>query len=238
MKDLGVVMSDDCSFSEHIKHIVKKAKEMSAWILRTFNTRSSALMLTLWKSLVIPHLDYCSQLWSPLAKGEIQDLESTQRSFVRKIKGLAQFSYWEQLKRLNLKSLERRRERYMIMYIWSILEGIVPNISNANEGIETKNHVRHGRKCVIPIVKRSPYAAVIEASLRVHGAKLFNAMPSSIRNLTNCTKEHFKVKLDEVLLKIPDEPQLRRYTSYRRTDSNSILDMIRLSSVGLSELDM
>ena len=124
----------------------------------------------------------------------------------------------------------------MILYVWKIIEGIVPNISDT-DGIETKSHVRHGRKCIVPIVKRSLYAGAIEASLRVHGTKLFNAMPRSIRNLTGCTKEEFKSKLDEVLWKVPDEPQLRRYTSYRRADSNSIIDMIRLSSVGLYELD-
>ena len=117
VKDLGVLMSDDCSFSEHIKKVVKKAEEMSGWILRTFDTRSPEPMLTLWKSLVIPHLDYCSQLWSPRTKGEIQNLEMTQRSFVRRIEGLAQYSYWEQLKLLNLFSVERRRERYMILYV-------------------------------------------------------------------------------------------------------------------------
>ena len=237
VKDLGVIMSDDCSFSEHINKVVGKAEEISGWILRTFTTRSALPMLTLWKSLVIPHLDYCSQLWCPRTKGEIQKLESTQRSFVRRIAGLEGASYWEQLKSLNLFSLERRRERYLIMYVWYIIEGLVPNTSDAN-GIKVKNHVRHGRKCVVPMVNRSPYAAAIDASLKVHGAKLFNVMPRSIRNMTGCTKDQFKHKLDEVLWKVPDEPLLRRYTSYRRADSNSLLDMIRFSSVGLDELDM
>jgi len=125
----------------------------------------------------------------------------------------------------------------MIMYVWYILEGIVPNLREEN-GIKSKDHVRLGRKCVVPMVKRSPFAGAIEASLRVHGTKLFNAMPKSIRNMTNCTKEDFKRKLDDVLWKVPDEPQMRRYTSYRRADTNSLLDMISLSSVGLYELDM
>lgn len=237
VKDLGVIMSHDCSFTEHINNVVKKAEEVSGWILRTFNTRARSPMLTLWKQLVIPHLDYCSQLWSPLTKGDIQNLEKTQRSFVRRIKGMSQDSYWEQLKTLKLFSIERRRERYIIMYVWYILEGIVPNLSE-EDGITTKDHIRLGRKCVVPTVKRSPFAGAIKASLRVHGTKLFNAMPRSIRNMKNCSKEDFKRKLDEVLWKVPDEPQMRRYTSYRRADTNSLLDMISLSSVGLNELDM
>ena len=62
VKDLGVLMDNDCAFSSHIDKVVNKMKEMSGWILRTFRLRSPTLMLTLWKALVLPHHDYCSQL--------------------------------------------------------------------------------------------------------------------------------------------------------------------------------
>ena len=65
VKDLGVWMSSDCSFTEHINKLISKTKDISSWILRTFNNRDRDIMITLWKSLVLPHLDYCSQLWSP-----------------------------------------------------------------------------------------------------------------------------------------------------------------------------
>ena len=124
----------------------------------------------------------------------------------------------------------------MIIYIWCMVEGIVPNFKDC--ALRTKIHIRNGRKCIVPLVKQSPYARIIGGSLRIHGAKLFNAMPRSIRNMTGCSKDSFKRKLDFVLNKVPDEPQTRRYTAYRRAESNSLLDMISLPSVGLYELDM
>ena len=78
-------------------------------------------MLTLYKSLVRPLLEYSSALWSPNKKGDIQRLEEVQQSFVRKIKGVSR-DYHTALKQLNLYSLERRRERYTILHIWKILE--------------------------------------------------------------------------------------------------------------------
>ena len=87
-------------------------------------------MLTLWKALVLPHFDYCSQLWSPSSILHIQELESIQRSFLKKIKGLSSMNYWKQLKSINMYSLQRRREQYRIIYVWSILEGIVPNFNH------------------------------------------------------------------------------------------------------------
>ena len=118
-KDLGVIMQTNCSFSDHIKNVVSVTKDLSAWCLRTFNSRSPELMLTLWKQLIVPKLDYCSQLWSPHnSKVDTQEIEMTQRSFIRRIEGMSNYSYWDQLKRLKMYSLERRRKRYIITYVW------------------------------------------------------------------------------------------------------------------------
>ena len=103
---------------------------MTSWILRTFKTRDSLPMLTLWKSLVIPILEYCSVLWSPSTVGNIQRLEMLQWSFIRKIVDRKNRNYWDLLKFFNLYSLQRRRERYMIIYLWKIIEKKVKNINN------------------------------------------------------------------------------------------------------------
>ena len=104
-------MSNDGTFKEHIKHTITTAKDLCSWILRTFNTRDPLPLLTLWKSLVQCKLDYCCQLWSPTEKGDIQDLEMVQRTFLRKLPSLRHLSYWEQLRHLRMYSQERRREK-------------------------------------------------------------------------------------------------------------------------------
>ena len=53
-------------------------------------------------------------------------VEKVQRSFTRFISGMAGLSYTEILTVLKLYSLQRRRERYIIIYVWKILEGLVP----------------------------------------------------------------------------------------------------------------
>jgi len=89
--------------------------------------KENLTMLTLWKALAIPHLDYCSQLWSPWKRGLVQQLEEVQKSFLHGIPSLRHLNYWEKLKSLKLYSLERRRERYQVIYTWNVIEGNVPN---------------------------------------------------------------------------------------------------------------
>ena len=78
VKCLGVHLNEDANYKHHIRMTVSKAKQMAGWALRTFRSRDRETMITLWKALIQPVLDYCSQLWSPHKKGDIQELESTQ----------------------------------------------------------------------------------------------------------------------------------------------------------------
>ena len=112
VRDLGITMTNDATFSRHILEKCSAMKSKIAWILRTFKSREQMPMLTLWKTLVVCHLDYCSQLWSPSKTGAIQSLEVLQKSFFSKINGMSHLSYWDQLVALRSYSLERRRERY------------------------------------------------------------------------------------------------------------------------------
>jgi hypothetical protein len=227
IKDLGVFMSADGTFSHHINTVVVKSKHMCAWILRTFSTRVTIPMITLYKSMVLPHLDYCSQLWNPCRNKDIIALEQVQRNYIKNIKGMYGLNYWEQLSKLGLYSLQRRRERYAIMYLWKMLERKVPPV-----GLPvTYMHPRYGRLCKIPTVKSTALDRVKSirySSFPILASKLFNCLPESVRKLEGCSTECFKAQLDKFLKKVPDEPQIQGYTAMRRADSNSLLHMISL----------
>ena len=136
-------------------------------------------MLVILKSLVQPHLDYCCQLWSPPSQYNINMLEDVQKSLVMKIWNLADLNYWEKLQKLRLYSQERRRERYQIIFIWKISQGLVSGYQ-----IPFHNNSRTGRWAVPTEVLRQGVPAVVrtakESSLRVKGCQLFNLLPACI----------------------------------------------------------
>ena len=236
IKDLGVTLSNSAKFSEHINNICVSMKNMSSWILRTFMSRDRSAMITLWKSLVIPIHDYCSQLWSPLKVGEIQKLDLLQWYFVKRMKNYYSSDYWSSLSDLNLLSLERRRERYHIIYLWKIIENIVPNPCVSINGIQQKSidvriSPRNGRFCIYPSISRHCHAKVHtlrSGSFCVHACKLFNVLPKNVRSITNCTSEAFKAALDKFLELIPDTPHLPGLGKYCQAQSNLLIHMIPL----------
>ena len=134
------------------------------------------------------------------------------------------------LKLCQMLSQQHRMERYKILYIWKILEGKVPNC-----GITETSNMRLGRLCEIPPMKnncRSKIKTLRENSFQVVGPRLFNCLPQALRNMRKCSIEDFKMKLDEYLSCIPDEPKLPGYTPsasdlYSGQPSNCLVDQIR-----------
>ena len=137
-------------------------------------------MITIWKCIIQPKIDYCSQLWSPNDQGSIKELENIQRNFTSQINGMTNKDYWDRLTELKLYSQERRRERYAIIFLWKISQGLV-----AGYNIPFTNSARRGRLAVTKAVNWHRPVSVrraMEASLAVKGANLFNLLPQYIRN--------------------------------------------------------
>ena len=105
LRDLGVKMASDLSWTHYILDITGKARQKAAWILSVFHSRSPEIMLTLYKYKVRSLLEYCCPLWSPTKVTDIQELENVQKIFITKIAGMSELNYWERLKKLSLLSL-------------------------------------------------------------------------------------------------------------------------------------
>ena len=120
-------------------------------------------MLTLLKSLVIILLEYYCQLWNPWKAKDIQGIEAIQRIITYKITEVQHLNYWERLYELKLNSLQSRRERYIIKYIWKITQH-EQNIDGTMEHkIKTRKHPRHGTQCVIQyLTNRNPTKSLQE----------------------------------------------------------------------------
>ena len=176
--------------------------------------------------MVLPHIEYCCPLWSPTTIGKIRKLESVQRSFTAKIHTISNLSYWERLKRLEMYSVERRRERYLMIYVYKIIQGITPNFEGEKFMLQVETNARRGRFCIVPSLNtRAParVTTMVEASLSVTGPKLFNSLPMDIRNC-NVSVDAFKARLDKFLKRVPDQPCLPGYQ--QPALSNSILGQL------------
>ena len=120
---LGVWISDDLSWSRHIESICSKSRRSLGCIFRTFSPHCDpAAVLSLYKSQVLPVLEYACVVWDPhLKKGQL--LESVQLFATR-----LSFQQWSAKSDIlnqyfNLPSLLDRRKYFKLLFTYKFVFG-------------------------------------------------------------------------------------------------------------------
>lgn len=123
-RDLGITISSDLKPALQCSQAYGKASKMLAMIFRTISYKTPHVLTRLYKSLVRPHVEYCTAAWSPYYVKDRDLIERVQRRFTRKVPGLAKLDYVDRLKRLGLWSLEARRTRADLLEVYKIIHGL------------------------------------------------------------------------------------------------------------------
>ena len=120
-------------------------------------------------------------------------------------------------------SLQRRRERFQLIYIWKIITNKVPNFCD----ITWRDSARRGKTVLIPNMPSSvaKINSTYDLAFKVKVSKLWNCIPKDIKESSSLNV--FKTKLDTFLLSIPDCPPVSGYSTM---NSNSILDWLTSSN--------
>ena len=159
--DLGVGFSNSFNFEDHIATAIAKANRITGWLSHTIISREPDVMLKLYTSLVRPHLEYCTQVWAPVARyGNwqlISDIEDVQRAFTRMIEGIGLLTYKERLNRLNLTTLLERRMRGDLIETFKIVNNFVDYGSNFFGTSRTQRNLVKRPSSLKPTVNRSDF---------------------------------------------------------------------------------
>ena len=91
---------------------------------RSFTYLDKSMFLKLYKSIIRPHLEYANVIWSPLYKGQLNNLEKVQRSATKMIPTLKDKTYTQRLKVLGLPSLRYRQIRNDLIQAYKIINNI------------------------------------------------------------------------------------------------------------------
>ena len=123
-KDLGVTIDSQLKFQKHIGIQVQKANKILGLIRRSFSYLDEEMFTTLYKSLVRPHLEYGSNVWSVVFKKDAIQLENVQRRATRLLPHIRHLSYSDRLKHLGIPTLQYRRQRADIIEVYKIMNDI------------------------------------------------------------------------------------------------------------------
>ncbi|EFO89140.1 hypothetical protein CRE_17485 [Caenorhabditis remanei] len=136
VRDLGILFEPDLKFRAHIKKSVSLARLRSSQILKSFKSNNPAFYSFLFKTYVLPILEYASVIFclapsSPLSRL----LESTLRIYSRKTLQRCNIpfsSYSHRLELLSIHSIRHRRLKAQLLLIYKFIDGAshFPNLNS------------------------------------------------------------------------------------------------------------
>ena len=191
-KDLGVVISADLKHSNQCTEVVKIANKLVGFIGRSFTFKTEEIILTLYNSLVRPHLEYNVQFWSPYYKKDIEKLERIQRRLTKMVPRLRNKPYEERLKELNLFTLSKRRLRGDLITLFKIFKGFTNMNPDNFLTIDRSNFTRNngfkiiGKRFKTNEAKHFFFNRIIN---------IWNGLPSNV--VDSGTIETFKSRVDK-----------------------------------------
>ena len=98
MKDMGVLMDEKLTFSEHIARITLEDNRVLGLVKRTFACKTPEIFRIVYNRFVRQKLEYAGQIWSPFHKRDILRLENIQRRATESVQGMKYLSLRARLK--------------------------------------------------------------------------------------------------------------------------------------------
>ena len=190
-KDLGVIVDKQLKFQQHISSSVKKANRKLGLIRRSFTHMDKDMFLTLYKSIVRPHLEYGSNIWTTIYKKESIALENVQRRATKLVPGIRHLCYSERLRKLGIPSLQYRRVRSDLVEVYKIINGVdvvTRNIFPQNPS----NIPTRGNTC--KIYKQHSRIDIRKYSFTQRVVDHWNALPEEVMSAPSVNS--FKSKLN------------------------------------------
>ena len=80
---------------------------------------------------------------------------------------MKELNYWDRLRQLPLMSLQRTRERYIILHMWKVLNSTTSNDLN----IEFFHRPRLGNQAKVPAINKTLLSGILLSGILCHFSK-------------------------------------------------------------------
>lgn len=193
-KYLGVILNDKLSFSEHVNHIVNTISSKIGVLYRAQNKLDIQSKLTVYKSFIQPHLNYCSSILFLCTKCDIKRLQIQQNKIMRLIlKCKRDANIQTMLDKLNWPSVYQLILINVFILIYKVINNMLPRYLSSyvkyvhqchDRNLRNRHHIRLPNR-----TKRKT-----QNSIFYKGVYMYNSIPLNIKTLNF---KQFKIKIIE-----------------------------------------
>ena len=185
-KYLGVNLSANLSWSEHVNCIAMKTRRLVGLLYRRFYCYlDSHVMVKLYITFIRPHLEYACTVWSSYLQKDIQALENVQKFAFRVCTGQWSMDYETLLSFLNTSSLATRRCRLKLRLLYNIVNNNVD--FPFNPMIYRQHYYPHRHVNTSALVVPHACSTQFQQSFFPSIIRLWNSLSDDIMNSSSIT---------------------------------------------------
>jgi hypothetical protein len=179
-KYLGVTLTNDLSWNEHINNMCSKANKTLGFLRRNLKIGSRRIKETAYKAYVRPILEYATTVWDPHTQQNIDRLEAIQRRaarfVMRRYRNTSSVS--DMIDELRWPSLESRRRTARLAMLYRIQHDLVSieAIKAKLQPLPARQRRGHNQQLTLPHC-RTQYQ---QASFLPRTIKAWNDLPQDV----------------------------------------------------------
>ena len=162
-KHLGLMISNNMSWSSHINEILAKAEKRLSMMRRSKYFLPRSCLDKLYKSMILPLLDYCDVIYDSFTMYENEQLDKLQRKASLLCTGAFRITSNEKLlKELGWPKLKNRRASHRLVLFYKILNDLTPQylkqLCNLIPHNTNNYQLRRNNSFLIPFIHRESFS--------------------------------------------------------------------------------
>lgn len=202
VKDLGVIIDSNLSWSEHVKEISRKFFASFHSIIRLKNFLPVKTKIFLVNALLVPIIDYADVCFVDLNADQLNKLDRLLNTCIRFIFGLRKFDHVSEFRaKLKWLPIRERRSVRILCLLYSILNNpVTPDYLKESFTYVSDTHVRELRSSSNLLLAFPAHDTSFRGnSFTVAAVRLWNALPTEIKKTTS--KDAFKHQIRSYFIK-------------------------------------
>ena len=199
IKFLGVYIDEEMKWKSHVNNVLNKISKNIGVINRLKEFIPKNILLSLYNTLVLPHLNYCSIIWGSCSKYLLDRILKLQKRVVRIITNSSFLAHTKPLFiSLNILPIYDLYKYNLGIFMFSFYKNLLPqSFDNLfSQNIQVHNYNTRNKFDFRVHYGRTSYSHSV---IRYKGPTLWNNLPLEVRDCKSLNT--FKYKLKTYLLK-------------------------------------
>ena len=189
VKYLGITVDRCLNYSEHVDNIIKKLNKGLGILKRASALVPQSSLVTIYNTVMLPHIDYCSVVWGGCNDRDITRLQRLQNRAMRVILKCHYRTHINtMLTSLKWMSVRQRLHYSRCVWMWKVGHGLVPgymeSMFSSNFGYNTRSSTNGNYRVTACNHNTFQYSGIRAWNGLPHQIKALSSLPSFKKALT------------------------------------------------------